>query len=150
MLLPASLLILIASIPLSASTYELPWTNRAKLLRGSLAQDSEMRRRSTDTSAFLSSANQPVGLRKMSSDEGEMFRSYVCPISKARSYSPTTQPSSHHSKPLSPSTPTDPISYIFDASSHFKSVTTTVLRIQTRVPLSIVQIAAAHRTSRVS
>ena len=32
-----------------------------------------MRRRSTDTSAFLSSANQPVGVRKMSSDEGEMF-----------------------------------------------------------------------------
>ena len=73
MLLSASLLVVIASILVPASTYDLPWINRAKSVRRSLAQDLEVQRRIADGPGSLRSAHQPIGLRKMSSDEGEMF-----------------------------------------------------------------------------
>lgn len=71
MLLPESLLVFIALTPFPASTYQLPWVGRTSSLRRSLVQDSMVERESQMASA--AQPQWPIGVRKMSSDEGEMF-----------------------------------------------------------------------------
>ncbi len=73
MLLPASLLVFIVWAPIPASTYELPWAHRASSLRRSKALDSVLDRERQSIPAPAASVQRPIGVRKMSSDEGEMF-----------------------------------------------------------------------------
>ena len=73
MLFPISPLVLIASTILPASTYDLPWVNRGKSIRSNSMQDRKIAGRIIERSDLESPIPPPIGVRKMSNDEAEMF-----------------------------------------------------------------------------